>query len=346
MPESLGLDSPELTPVREKHVIDEGALAEYLKQQVNDDDFSGMTVRQFEGGQSNPTYQLTTPTRQYVLRKKPPGELLKSAHQVDREYRVMHALRDTDVPVPKMYCLCDDASVIGQDFYVMEHVEGRVIMDGTMPNVPLEHRKPLYEDLIRVLAALHSVDLEEVGLTDWGRPGNYFARQISRWTKQYKMSETEHIDEMESLIEWMPKNIPESDETRIAHGDYRIGNTIVHPTEPRIMAVLDWELATTGHPYGDLGYACMMYHGDGFQPEKYGLPTEDELLELYCKQVNRPPIENWPFYIIFNIFRGCGIIQGVYKRGLDGNASSEKWKEYKTTCRARAEHAWSMVEKM
>ncbi|HIA47763.1 MAG TPA: phosphotransferase family protein [Candidatus Hydrogenedentes bacterium] len=346
MSDSQQIDIPELTEVREAHRFDEAALAYYLNDHI-DDDFDSMHLRQFEGGQSNPTYCLDTADRQYVLRKKPPGELLKSAHQIDREYRVMHALRDTDVPVPKMYCLCEDASVIGQDFYVMQHVEGRVIVDPRLPNVAREDRKPLYDHLMQVLAALHCVNRESVGLGDFGRPGNYYERQISRWSKQYKLSETETIDEMDALIEWFPANIPQSDETTIVHGDFRVGNMIVHPTEPRVMAVLDWELATSGHPLGDLGYNCSMYYGENaVDVEETGLYTEHELVDMYCRFANREPIENWPFYIIYNLFRSAAIVQGVYKRGLDGNASSETWREREHQCRDQAELAWSQVEKL
>lgn len=338
-------DMPELTPVREAHRIDEEALQRFLAENI-DDDFSEMMLQQFEGGQSNPTYLLSTAARKYVIRKKPPGELLKSAHQVDREYRVMHALQGSKVPVPKTYLLCEDESVIGQTFYVMSHVEGRVITDPTLPNVSREERAALYDDFIRVLAELHRVDLEAVGLTDFGRAGNYYERQISRWTKQYRASETEVIPEMDALIEWFPKNIPESDETTLVHGDYRIGNTITHLTEPRIAAVLDWELCTTGHPLGDLGYNCMMYYmSDRNELAEAGIPSEQEMVDLYCKHAGRGPIEDWPFYMIYNLFRIGAIVQGVYKRGLDGNASSETWRERKDQCRQNAEVAWALVEK-
>ena len=339
-------DLPELTPVREAHRIDEDALKTYLARHI-DDDFSSITLRQFEGGQSNPTYLLGTAARQYVIRKKPPGELLKSAHQVDREYRVMHALQGSKVPVPKTYLLCEDESVIGQTFYVMSHVEGRVIVDPALPNVAGADRAPLYDDFIRVLAELHKVDLDAVGLSDFGRAGNYYERQISRWTKQYRASETETIPEMDALIEWFPANIPESEETTLVHGDYRIGNTITHLTEPRIEAVLDWELCTTGHPLGDLGYNCMMFYtADRQQLLDAGIPSEEDLLATYCKHAGRGPIEDWSFYIIYNLFRIGAIVQGVYKRGLDGNASSDTWAERKDQCRQNAEAAWALVEKL
>jgi aminoglycoside phosphotransferase (APT) family kinase protein len=338
-------DTPEITPVRELHRIDEARLATYLAEHIGGD-FSDLTVRQFEGGQSNPTYLLESQGVRYVMRKKPPGVLLKSAHQVDREYRAMNALQDTDVPVPKMHVLCEDESVLGQAFYVMSHIEGRVISDPLMPNVPKADRIPLYKDFIQVLAKLHSVDRDAVGLSDFGREGNYYARQISRWSKQYVASKAQDIPEMDALMKWLPENLPESDQVTIVHGDYRIGNCITHPTEPRIVGVLDWELCTTGHPLGDLGYNCMMYH-DGQQVdwESEGLPTEQDLLDWYCAAAGRSPIENWHFYIVYNLFRIGAIVQGVYKRGLDGNASSDTWKEREHQCRGFAEVAWSLVEK-
>lgn len=343
------IDQPELTPVRETHRFDEQRLAEYLQGKL-DRDFSDLIVLQFEGGQSNPTFQLSADGRKFVLRKKPPGQLLKSAHQVDREYRVMTALRDTGVPVPKTYHLCEDDAVLGTAFFVMEDVEGRVMMDATLPSMSKDDRHALYNHFIEILAALHAVDLEAVGLADFGRAGNYYERQISRWSKQYRASETEHIAEMEALMEWLPKNIPQTEEVTLVHGDYRIGNCIVHPTEPRVVALLDWELSTTGHPLADVGYSCMMYHGSStvsnrdFGYDASGVPSEREFLDLYSARAGIGPIENWTFYIVYNLFRSGGITQGVYKRGLDGNASSEQWKERGNHCRAQAENAWSLVQ--
>lgn len=341
----------EITAVRDTHRFDEQALTAYLASSI--DDFEGpMTVRQFEGGQSNPTFQLITPSRTYVLRKQPPGELLPSAHQVDREYRVMHALWDTGVPVPKMYCLCEDTDVIGTKFYVMEMVEGRLFTETSLPGHPPEDRKAIYLDLARVMAQLHKVEPDAVGLGDFGRPGNYYERQIGRWTKQYLASKTEEIEAMDHLIEWLPKNLPKQGKTVIVHGDYRLGNVLIHPTEPRIVAVLDWELCTLGDALADLGYLCQEYHGESYEDEGLGsvdfetsgIPTQDEFVAEYCKHAGREPIENWPFYLIYNMFRSAGIIQGVYKRGLDGNASSEKALEYKEHCRSRSERGWSLAE--
>lgn len=339
------LDQPELTPVRELHRLDESHLAQYLTSALGRN-FSDMAVQQFEGGQSNPTYCLTAHQKRYVLRKKPPGDLLKSAHQVDREYRVMTALASTNVPVPPTHLLCEDDSIIGTAFYLMDHVEGRVVTDPRLPNFAPQDRRPLYEHFIEVLAALHSVDLDAVGLSDFGRPGNYYERQISRWSKQYRASETESIGAMDRLMEWLPSHIPDTNETCLVHGDYRIGNCIVHPTEPRVVAVLDWELSTTGHPLADLGYLCMMFHdmeGKSFDWSAANLPTEQELLELYCERAGRAPVKNWTFYVVYNLFRIAAIVQGVYKRGLDGNASSEQWRERGAHAKAYAARAWELV---
>jgi aminoglycoside phosphotransferase (APT) family kinase protein len=338
-------DSPVLTPVREAHEFDRGALGEYLNQHL-EGNFENMGVQQFEGGQSNPTYRIDAGKHNYVLRKKPSGVLLKSAHQVEREYRVQTALHDCGVPVPKTYLLCEDESVIGQPFYVMEMVAGRVITDPNLPNMNKDERAALYDQFAKVLVALHTVDYEAVGLAGFGRPGNYFARQISRWSKQYAASKTIEDSNMEALVEWLPENIPEGDEATIVHGDYRIGNLIIHPVEPRILAVLDWELSTVGHPLGDVGYACLGYHlEEPLGGPDTGIPTEEESVQSYCRIAGREPIENWPFYVIYNLFRTAAIVQGVFKRGLDGNASSQdSWKDFERSARVIAAHAWNLVE--
>ena len=343
----------EITEVREAHRFDEAALSEYLTKHV--EDFAGpLTVRQFEGGQSNPTFQLLTPSRTYVMRKQPPGELLPSAHQVDREYRVMRALYDTDVPVPKMYCLCEDTDVIGTKFYVMEMVEGRLFTETRLPSLQPEERRAIYLDLARVLAKLHKVDVAGVGLSEFGRPGNYYERQINRWSKQYVAAQTEQLDDMDRLMAWLPDNIPSEAASVVVHGDYRLGNTLIHPTEPRIVAVLDWELSTLGDGLADLGYLCQDYHGESYEDEglagadldALGIPTEADMVAAYCEEAGRAPIENWHFYLIYNMFRSAGIIQGVYKRGLDGNASSAKALEYKDAARQRSERAWALVQQL
>jgi aminoglycoside phosphotransferase (APT) family kinase protein len=347
---------PNLTPVRANHVLDEARLADYMKAHV--EGYGGtMRVLQFEGGQSNPTFHITDGAgRMYVLRKKPPGKLLPSAHQVDREYRVIKALSDhTDVPVPKPYALCQDDSVIGTAFYVMEFTPGRVLGDHKMAGISPADRGKIFDSMNDVLARIHNVDYRAVGLGDFGREGQYIQRQLARWSSQYDLARTAHIDSMEALKQWLPANIPASDETRINHGDYRLGNTIVHPTEPRIVAVLDWELSTLGHPLADLGYNCMMYHfGEGFGAsggyadvdlKAFGIPSEAEYLAAYARRTKRKEVPSWNFYLAFSLFRLAAIVQGVYKRGLDGNASSETATQYGNRAKALADLAWSIVEK-
>ncbi len=344
-----------LTPVRANHAFDESRLAAYMKEKVAD--FSGpLRVLQFEGGQSNPTFHLTDARgRMYVLRKKPPGKLLPSAHQVDREYRVITALSEhTDVPVPKTYALCQDDGVIGTAFYIMEFMPGRVLADPRMPGVAPGDRAKIFDSLNDVLARIHNTDYRAVGLGDFGREGQYIPRQLARWSSQYDLARTEHIEAMELLKQWLPQNIPPGDETRINHGDYRLGNTVVHPTEARIVAVLDWELSTLGHPLADLAYNCMMYHfGEGFGAsggyagldlKAFGIPAEPEYLAAYARRTGRRTIEHWDFYLAFSLFRLAAIVQGVYKRGLDGNASSTTATKYGNRALAMADLAWSLVK--
>jgi aminoglycoside phosphotransferase (APT) family kinase protein len=345
-----------LTPVREAHRFDEARLADYMKGNV--DGFRGpLEVLQFEGGQSNPTFHLTDGAgRMYVLRKKPPGKLLPSAHQVDREYRVIKALSDhTDVPVPKPYALCQDDGVIGTAFYIMEFLPGRILADPRMPGISPADRGRIFDSMNDVLARIHNVDYRAVGLGDYGREGQYIPRQIARWSSQYDLARTTHVEAMEQLKQWLPAHIPPGDETRINHGDYRLGNTIVHPTEPRIIAVLDWELSTLGHPLADLGYNCMMYHfGEGFGAsggyagvdlKAFGIPGEQEYLAAYARRTGRKGIDHWEFYLAFSLFRLAAIVQGVYKRGLDGNASSTTATQYGDRARVLAELGWSMVSR-
>ena len=258
----------------------------------------------------------------YVLRKKPPGKLLPSAHQVEREYRVYAALQDTDVPVPKTHLLCEDDSVIGTPFYVMEYVQGRVFSDNNLAALSEQERSAVYDDMNRVLAALHSVDYAAKGLSDYGKPGNYFERQIGRWTKQYLASKTHDIPSMDNLLDWLPKNRPDDDTTTIVHGDYQLYNLMYHPSEPKVVAVLDWELSTLGHPMADLAYNCMKYHSQpGITPGN-GIPSEEDFVARYCERTGREKVDKWNFYLAFCFFRLASIIQGVYKRGLQGNASS------------------------
>ncbi|WOJ96159.1 phosphotransferase [Congregibacter brevis] len=312
--------------------LDIEALQKYLHDKLPG--FSGqLKAEKFAGGQSNPTFLLSDDSQKWVLRRKPPGELLASAHAVDREYRVMSALGDTDVPVAKTYLLCEDESIIGSMFYIMEYLEGRVFWDPELPEVDsAEERRAIYEDMNRVLAALHSVRPADVGLDDYGRPGNYFERQLGRWTKQYRASETEHSPAMERLIEWLPANMPEDDGlVSLVHGDYRLDNLMFHPTEPRVIGVLDWELSTLGHPMADLSYQVMAWQmpaGDGLRGltgcdrGALGIPSDEEYIAAYCERTGRTDIAHWNFYLVFCFFRLAAILQGVKKRSLIGTASS------------------------
>lgn len=344
--------APELTPVRDAHRFDETALATYLSECLPD--FRGeLTVRQFEGGQSNPTFLLAAAGREYVMRKKPPGRLLPTAHQIEREYRVMTALAGSDVPVPRTHLICEDASVVGTPFYVMQRVEGRVVSDPSLPGFSREQRRAVYEHFARVLAALHQVGPAAVGLGQFGKPGDYCARQISRWSRQYQESRTHDIPEMEALIAWLPTHLPASDETCVVHGDYRIGNCILHPEQPRIAALIDWELSTLGHPLADLAYCCQIYRGgitpgqtlSGLDLADLGIPDEEAFVARYCELTGRPGVENWSFYMVFVMFRAAAIVQGVYKRGIQGNASSERAREFGALVRRCAREAWNLAQR-
>lgn len=313
--------------------FDTTKLADYLEEFV--DGFRGpLSAKKFVDGQSNPTFLIEASSGKYVLRRKPPGQLLKSAHAVDREFRVMSALEDTDVPVPRMLHLCEDDSVIGSMFFLMEFIDGRVLWDAALSGCSPEERAVIYDEMNRVLAALHTVDVHDVGLSDYGYPGNYFERQTNRWTKQYRASETESIAEMDTLMEWLPANMP-ADDGRVAlvHGDYRLDNMLFHATEPRVLAVVDWELSTLGHPLADLAYQCMQLRMDpssliaglgGVDRAALGIPTETEYVARYCRRLNIDGIPNWNFYLIFSFFRFAAILQGIRKRALAGTASSEK----------------------
>ena len=316
-------------PVDPRYAIDEGAVSAWMKENV--DGFSGaMEVRQFKGGQSNPTYQLLTPNQNYVLRRKPPGKLLPSAHAVDREFKVISGLYPTGFPVAKPFGLCMDEDVIGTIFYIMDSVEGRILWDGTLPGSTNDERGDIYRAKIQTLAALHNTDYEAVGLADFGKAGSYFSRQISRWTKQYQLSETDKIPEMDRLIEWLPKTIPDGETTSIVHGDYRLDNMILHPTQPKVLAVLDWELSTLGDPLGDFTYHLMnwvMPAGQrsglgGLDLAALGIPSQDEYTRLYCEATGRAGIENIDWYFAYNLFRLAGIIQGIVGRVRDGTAAN------------------------
>lgn len=318
-------------PVREAHRLDETKLDAWMRQNVPG--YAGdLQVRKFEGGQSNPTYWLADQERAYVLRKKPPGKLLKSAHQVEREFRVMQALQKTEVPTPKMYALCEDDSVLGTAFFVMEHVVGTIYWNVQLPEKAPEQQTAIYSELIRVLAAVHSVNLEATGLTDFGRSDAYVARQVKRWTEQYRASQTADVASMNKLIEWLPAHNPKDEATALVHGDYRLDNLIMHPTEHRALGVIDWELSTLGHPLCDLAYVCMLYHVmmprigglAGLDISKTGIPPEQELVAQYCALTGRESIVDLSYYKAFSLFRLAAIAQGVAKRSIDGNASSTK----------------------
>jgi len=342
---------PGTIPPREAHRFDAARLEAYLR--VNVAGFAGpLAVFQFAGGQSNPTFVLDTPAQRYVLRKKPPGVLLPSAHAVDREYRVITALGRTPVPVPRTFCLCEDPSVIGTPFYVMEYVEGRVLRDPTLPGITRSERAAIYDTMNDVLARLHRIDPKALGLEDYGKPGNYFARQIARWTKQYEMSRTEDIPSMTKLLAWLPAHTPPGEETRLVHGDYRLENMIFHPREPRILAVLDWELSTLGDPLADLAYNCILYHTPGATTgglmdvdfAATGIPREADYLAEYCRRTGRAKIEAWSFYLAFSLFRLAAIAQGILGRALQGNASSESARQVGGQARFLADAAWRMVQ--
>jgi len=342
--------------VQEKLKIPEKELEAYLNDNVND--FDGpLEVKEFKGGQSNPTYQLVTPKKKYVLRRKPPGKLLPSAHAVDREYKVITALNSTGFPVPKTYKLCLDESVIGTIFYVMEMVEGNIYWEPTIPEVDNELRAKIYREKNKTLSDLHNTNYKDIDLEDFGKPGNYFSRQISRWTKQYIASETEEITEMNKLIDWLPNNIPGDDETSIVHGDYRLDNMVIDRNNSKVLAVLDWELSTLGHPLGDFTYHLMQWYmpGDGTGAgtqtlsnsdlKSIGVPSAEDYIKMYCDNTNRKEIENIDFYLSYNFFRLAGILQGIIGRVRDGTAASEHAEDRSDRVRPLAESGWFYAQK-
>jgi len=313
--------------------FDVAQLADYLEDKVAG--FKGpLTAEKFAGGQSNPTFKIMAASGEYVLRRKPPGELLKSAHAVDREYRVLSALANTEVPVAEVYHLCEDDSVIGSMFYLMEFKAGTVFWDPALPDMSNAERGAIFDQMNQVLVDLHSVDVDKVGLADYGRPSNYFSRQTDRWSKQYRASELETIGDMDRLMEWLPQNMPADDgKLVLVHGDFRLDNIMFHPSEPRPLALLDWELSTLGHPYADLAYQCMQLRLDnesvlaglgGIDRQALGLPSEEDYVALYCQRMGLENIPNWNFYVVFSMFRFAAILQGVAKRAQEGNASSDK----------------------
>ena len=344
-----------MRPVTAQDAFDTVRLADWMRDKV--EGFSGdLRVEKFKGGQSNPTFLLCDAKRKYVLRRKPPGKLLPSAHAVDREYKVISALAGTDVPVAKTWALCTDDSVIGTMFYIMDCVDGRIMWDPTLPDMTPAQRGAIFDEMNRVIAALHKVDYRAVGLGDYGKPDQYLARQVARWSKQYRASETEKIEAMDKLIEWLPQNIPAGDETSIVHGDFRLDNVIFHPSEPRILAVLDWELSTLGHPLIDFAYHCMtwrlspgLFRGlGGTDFAALGIPGEAEYVAAYCRRSGRGQIDpkEWEYYMAFNMFRLAGIMQGIMARAVQGNASSQEAIETGKRTRPLAEEAWRQVERI
>ena len=327
--------------------FDVGRLEDYLRCHIGG--FTGnLRVEQFTGGQSNPTYKLTSGASQYVLRRKPPGNLLPSAHAVDREYRVTTALARAGIPVARSRVLCEDESVIGTAFYVMDFIDGRVFWDQSLPGMAQHERAAIYDEMNRVIAALHRVDYRAIGLADYGRPGNYLTRQIDRWTRQYRASETERIEAMDSLMAWLPDHVPQSEESSVVHGDYRMDNLMFHPSEPRVLAVLDWELSTIGHPLADFSYHCMSWH---ISPQQFrgiggldlaalGIPDEDAYVRTYCSRTGRARIEHWDFYLAYNLFRMAAILQGIMGRAQDGTAASQDAVDIGRRARPLAELGW------
>ncbi len=348
--------------VSEQHQIDTKALTAWLATHVSGF-VAPLTVEMFKGGQSNPTYKLITPNRSYVMRAKPgpAAKLLPSAHAIDREFAVMRGLYGTDVPVPEMLALCEDESVIGRAFFIMEFMQGRILWDQALPDMSNQQRGEIYDEMNRVQAALHTVKFADRGLTNYGKPGNYFARSIGRWSKQYVASITEPIEAMDKLMEWLPANMPETakDESlvSIVHGDYRLDNMMFHPTENRVIALLDWELSTLGHPLADFSYHCMAWHippGSfrgigGLDHKALGIPSEDEYIAKYCERTGyfTPTAlrADWNFYLAYNLFRLASILQGIAKRVEMGTASSAQAVNSAKGARPLAEMGWSFAQK-
>jgi aminoglycoside phosphotransferase (APT) family kinase protein len=335
-------------PVAESHRFDEARLAGWMEANVAE--FAGpLEVRQFKGGQSNPTYQLVTPERTYVMRRKPPGKLLPSAHAVDREFRVISALYPTGFPVARPYALCQDEAVIGTMFYVMDMVEGRILWDQTLPAYEPAERRAIHMAALQTLAELHNTDWRAVGLEGFGRPGNYMARQIDRWTKQYKASETQHLESMERLIEWLPQTVPEDDQTTIVHADYRLDNMVIHPTEARVTAVLDWELSTLGNPLADFTNLLMQWVNGPIAaiPDlaASGIPTKEDYVAEYCRLTGRSGLPDLDWYFAYNIFRLAGIVQGIVGRARDGTASSPQAAAMASRVPALGDAAWKFAKR-
>jgi aminoglycoside phosphotransferase (APT) family kinase protein len=342
----------EVEPVLPQHRFDEAALARFMASTIASF-VPPLAVAQFQGGMSNPTFLLTDgDARRYVLRKKPPGQLLPSAHAVEREFKVISALASSGVPVARADALCEDPSIIGQAFYLMEHVEGRVFRNYALAHSSPDERAAIYDAMNEVLARLHSLDYTALGLAGYGKAGGYAARQIARWSKQYEASRTDDVPAMTALMRWLPAHTPAEDETTIVHGDYRLENMIWHPREPRVLAVVDWELSTLGHPLADLAYNCLPWHvpdarrGDLTRlGRQWGIPDEAAYVAAYCRRTGRREIPHWTFYLVLSLFRLAAIAQGVYKRGLDGNVSSPGALDRGAKARELAEHAWALAKR-
>ncbi|BBK42317.1 aminoglycoside phosphotransferase [Allostella vacuolata] len=320
-------EAPDTIPTRDSHRFDEAALERHLRDVLG---FQGdLTVRQMRGGQSNPTFLLSADGRDMILRKQPPGQLLPSAHAVDREYRVLTALAATDVPVPRTLHFCADRAVIGTPFYVMERLVGRIFWNPALPELPPAEREGIWLGMADALARLHKADWQAIGLADFGRPGNYFGRQIARWTRQWQESKTHENPAVDRLVEWLPPRVPAGDEVSICHGDYRIDNLMFHPTEPRVIGILDWELATLGHPLADLAYNCIQYHTPptvfrglaGLDLAALQVPSQDAYVAAYGRSAGRP-VRLEPFHLAFALFRLAVILEGILARAKAGNAAS------------------------
>ncbi len=342
-----------LVPVRDAHRFDKDVLKSHLIGVLPD--FVGpMSVLQFRGGQSNPTFHISTSEKEYVLRKKPPGKLIPSAHAVDREYRILKALLDTGVPVPRVLHFCDDDAVIGTAFYVMEYLPGRILRNPLLPDMESAERKAIYDAMNDTLARLHNLDWVATGLEDYGKPDNYIARQVALWSRQYEASKTGDVAAMDQLMNWLPDNIPADDSSSIVHGDFRLENLMFDEKEARVIAVLDWELSTLGHPLSDLAYNCMTYQlpfdnkiargfvGADIAP--LAIPSEADYVSAYCDRTGRESIGDWGFFMAFSLFRTAAIQQGVYARALKGNASSETAHQFGKTFAFVAERGWALVE--
>jgi aminoglycoside phosphotransferase (APT) family kinase protein len=348
------MSQPTLIEPLSAHRFDTVPLFAYLQAHIEGFE-SPAQLRQFQGGQSNPTFLIETASQKYVLRKKPPGALLQSAHQIDREYRIQKALAGV-LPLARMIHFCTDFSVIGTEFYVMEYLEGRVFSDVLMSELTPAERGAVQAQLFETIGALHAADYSALGLGDYGKPTDYIGRQIARWTKQYVASRTEDLPAMNDLIAWLSANIPGEDASAIVHGDFRLGNMMIHPTEPRIIAVLDWELSTLGHPLADLAYCCMPYHMPveaglayagyaSISLPEHGLRSEAQVLDLYCKRTGRTGIADWNFYVGFSLFRSAAIAEGVYARALAGNAADERALKFHEMTKITSQTGWDIVRR-